>query len=68
MKTQVLASIPFAQANPELLFHVLCTFSDEQVHELAKMNSVRESRNKYATVCNIVDNKDHINAKLDILA
>ena len=66
-KTQVIASIPFAEANEDLLYHVLCTFTPEQLHELAKTHNVRESRNKYMTALNIAEHKDRINATLDVL-
>lgn len=66
-QTQVLASIPFANANPELLFHVLCTFTDTQIHEFARMHKIRESNDRIFTAMNIVDNKDRINATLNVL-
>jgi len=65
---KVLDTIPFAEANEDFLFHVLCTFSREQIGDLARTHSIPESpNNKFATVQNIVDNKDRISAVVDIL-
>ena len=67
MKTQIIASIPFANANPELLYHILCTFTTEQVHELAVQNHIKEADMKEYTVMRIVEHKDQINATLNVL-
>lgn len=67
MKPQIIASIPFAHANPELLYHVLCTFTPEQIHALAVQNHIKEGSIKQNTVMRIVDRREDINATLNVL-
>jgi hypothetical protein len=64
---QVIASIPFALTSPEMLYHVLNTFTPEQIHSLAVQNHVKEGSVKEHTIMQIVDCREHINATLDIL-